>query len=38
VERSRSGAVRVEVRVPLVLSRRPSPVAVASTASLGRPR
>ena len=36
VDRHRSGAVRVAVRVPVLLGLR-DPVRIASTASLGRP-
>jgi hypothetical protein len=38
VERKRSGTVRVRVHVPLLVPGRSSPVAIASTAALGRPR
>ena len=34
VERTRSGAVRVELRVPLILRRWSSPVAVSASAAL----
>jgi pilus assembly protein CpaE len=38
VRRRREGGVRVEVRVPLVLRRWGSPVAVSATSSFGGPK
>ena len=38
IRRRRQGGVRVEVRVPLVVRRWRSPVAVSATSSFGDPR